>query len=60
MMGGVLVVAIEFIMMWTRVGDHVEGAALCADLFDAHMQFGALLSFIVTIVGSIWEMQAQR
>jgi hypothetical protein len=59
-MGGVLVAGIEFFMMAFRVGDHSEGAALCADLFDAHMQYGAMLTLITTIVGSIWERQAQR
>eukprot|EP00962_Isochrysis_galbana_P022708 scaffold6790_cov99-Isochrysis_galbana.AAC.6 len=37
-MGGVLIAGIEFFMMAFRVGDQSEGAALCADLFDAHME----------------------
>jgi hypothetical protein len=59
-MGGVLIAGIEFFMMAFRVGDHSEGAALCADLFDAHMEYGGILTFIIAIVGSIWERQAQR
>eukprot|EP00967_Tisochrysis_lutea_P053506 scaffold66597_cov33-Tisochrysis_lutea.AAC.3 len=59
-MGGVLIAAIEFIMMWFRVGDRSEGAALCSDLFDGTMQFSAILVFIIAIVGSAWERQAQR
>lgn len=60
MMSGVLLIGVEFLMITFRVGDHSEGAALCNDLFDAGMMFSAIITFIIAVVGSIWERQAQR
>jgi hypothetical protein len=59
-MGGVLLIGIEFFMIAFRVGDQSEGQALCSDIFDAVMQFSAILAAITAFVGSIWERQAQR
>ena len=55
-----LIIGQESYMRIFRLGDHLEGAALCSDIFDAITQWVAWISFITALVFIGWEHATQR